>query len=287
MQFRPCIDLRNGKVTQIVGSTLRDSQPINSSQTDINKENFVDEENKSSYYAELYKKHGLSGGHIIMLGPGNEDAARLALQTYHQQMQIGGGIDEQNAQQWLDAGASHVIVTSSIFHDSELNISRLQALVAAIGGKQKLVIDLSCRKRRDEIDGQGGHYYVVTDRWQRYSSLAISLETFTLLAPYCDEFLIHGVDVEGKKQGIEEELLSTLYTIIQEYKQQHPSAASLVLTYAGGVRHMQDIDRIAELGHGLIHFSIGSALSIFGGDLSFDEVVNKYGQYRNKTSVDG
>ena len=122
MQFRPCIDLRNGKVTQIVGSTLRDSQPINSSPTDINKENFVDEENKSSYYAELYKKHGLSGGHVIMLGPGNEDAARLALQTYPHQMQIGGGIDEQNAQQWLAAGASHV-VSSTVYVDSPLLIS--------------------------------------------------------------------------------------------------------------------------------------------------------------------
>src|SRR5581483_8926364 len=170
-----------GKVKQIVGGSL-------SNDPSTLLTNFVSER-PSRWYAELYRHDGLKGGHVIMLGPGNEAAAREALQAYPGGLHVGGGINLENAQTYLDAGASHVIVTSWIFRDGELDWERLRKIVTAIG-KNKLVLDLSCRRREDR-------YFVVTDRWQKFTKLAIDEPTLRHLADFCDEFLVHAADVEG------------------------------------------------------------------------------------------
>ena len=197
MKFRPCIDLHGGVVKQIVGSTLKDndgSAPI---------ENFVAEQS-SAEFAELYAKHQMLGGHIIMLGKGNEEAALGALHAFPGGMQVGGGINPSNAQKYIDAGASHVIVTSYVFRDGAIDYARLNEIVNAVG-KSNLVLDLSCRRK----DG-AGDYYVVTDRWQKYTDFVLSEQSLAELATYCDEFLVHGVDVEGMRVGIIEELVTLL-----------------------------------------------------------------------------
>lgn len=181
MEFRPCIDLHDGKVKQIVGSTLGQETVV---------ENFISEKD-ASYYAELFKKDGLTGGHVIMLGPGNEEQAQFALTAYPRGLQIGGGITSDNAKKWIDTGASHVIVTSYIFHDGQLDMERLERLVQEIG-KEHIVLDLSCRKRDDK-------WFVVTDKWTKFSDFEVNQENISFLEQYCDEFLIHAVDVEGKK----------------------------------------------------------------------------------------
>lgn len=181
MEFRPCIDLHEGKVKQIVGSTLGQKDVV---------ENFISEKD-ASYYAELFKRDGLKGGHVIMLGPGNEEQAKLALTAYPGGLQIGGGIHADNAKKWIDMGASHVIVTSYIFHDGKLDMERLERLVEAIG-KEHIVLDLSCRKR-------DGKWFVVTDKWTKFSDFEVNQANISFLEQYCDEFLIHAVDVEGKK----------------------------------------------------------------------------------------
>lgn len=246
MSFRPCIDLHNGKVKQIVGSSLNDSGTVET--------NFVSEKS-SSYYAEMYKKDGLTGGHVIMLGPGNSDAAKEALQAYQGGLQIGGGINVDNAQEWLDAGASHVILTSYIFKDGKLNRENLEAIFKLVG-KGHLVLDLSCRLR-------DGKYYIVTDRWQKFTSLKINKRTLEILGSYCDEFLIHAVDVEGKQSGVDEKLLE----IMSEYSPIHS-------VYAGGIHTVEDIDTICLKGQNRISYTVGSALDIFGGDyLKYEDVV--------------
>ena len=192
--FRPCIDLRDGKVVQIVGGTLSDNAAAV-------RTNFVSEQ-PSSWFAELYKRDGLKGGHVIMLGAGNEQPARAALAAYSEGLQIGGGINADNARAWLDAGASHVIVTSWVFRDGKLDEARLAELIKIVG-KEKLVLDLSCRKR-------GADYFVVTDRWQKFTDLKISAEVLQSLAKSCAEFLVHAVDVEGLCRGIDRELVELL-----------------------------------------------------------------------------
>src|SRR5262249_8987697 len=147
--FRPCIDLHEGKVKQIVGSTLGDdAQRL--------RTNFVSP-HSAAWFAELYKKDGLKGGHVVMLGPGNASEARSALNAYPGGLQVGGGVTSANAKSWLDSGASHVIVTSWVFRNGTLDWRRLEELRALIG-KDHLVLDLSCRRRDTE-------YFVVTDRW--------------------------------------------------------------------------------------------------------------------------
>ena len=148
------------------------------------------------------ERDGLKGGHVIMLGPGNETEARAALRAYPGGLQIGGGVNLDNARAWLDAGASHVIVTSWVFRGGQVDWERLAQLVAAIG-KARLVLDLSCRRR-------GEDYFVVTDRWQKFTDLALSRESLEKLAAWCAEFLIHAVDVEGQCRGIDQELVSNL-----------------------------------------------------------------------------
>ena len=186
MRFRPCIDLHAGRVKQIVGGTLSDT-----AQESLTT-NFTSGE-PATFYARLYKGDSLTGGHVIMLGPGNEQAAEEALASWPGGLQIGGGINTDNASLWLDRGASHVIVTSYVFHDGVLDFTRLKKLVAKVG-RSRLVLDLSCRRRGDS-------YYVDTDRWQKFTELSISPQTLDMLSVYCDEYLVHAVDVEGKSHG--------------------------------------------------------------------------------------
>jgi len=238
--FRPCIDLHDGRVKQIVGGSIDDSQP------DSLRTNFVSEQ-PPAWFAELYRRDNLRGGHVIKLGQGNDDVAREALAAWPSGLQVGGGITADNAVEWISAGASHVIVTSWLFRDGQLDEERLKQLGQALGQAQ-LVIDLSCRKRGDE-------YFVVTDRWQTFTDLRVNAETLGRLAGHCDEFLIHGVDVEGLGQGIDE----TLVQLIAEH-------SPIPATYAGGARSMDDLRRVTALGQGRVHLTIGSALDIFGGD---------------------
>lgn len=236
--FRPCIDLHEGQVKQLVGGTLSDDP------TQL-RTNFVSERS-AAWYADLYRRDDLRGGHVIMLGPGNEEAARTALLSFPGGLQVGGGIHLDNAQSYLDDGASHVIITSWIFRDGRLDWARLKALVAAIG-RQRLVLDLSCRRR-------GGHYFVVTDRWQTFTELTVSADTLERLAACADEFLIHAADVEGLCQGIDPELVTLL-----------GKSSPLPVTYAGGARSLSDLEEVHRLGRGRVDLTIGSALDIFGG----------------------
>ncbi|MDB6033548.1 MAG: Phosphoribosylformimino-5-aminoimidazole carboxamide ribotide isomerase [Verrucomicrobiales bacterium] len=245
--FRPCIDLHEGKVKQIVGGTLGES-------SSTLRTNFVSERS-SAWYAELYRRDGLPGGHVIMLGPGNDDAAKAALGAYPGGMHIGGGINQENASGWLEAGASHVIVTSWVFRNGALDWERLEALLKTIG-KARLVLDLSCRRRGEE-------YFVVTDRWQKFTDLKISQETLQTLADKCAEFLIHAVDVEGLCQGIDLQLVKML-----------GAWSPIPTTYAGGARSLEDLETVDRIGGGRIDLTIGSALDIFGGKgIRYEEAV--------------
>ncbi len=248
MKFRPCIDLHNGKVKQIVGSSLQDDQP-GQLQT-----NFI-ADNPSSYFAEMYCKDDLRGGHIIKLGPGNDKAARLALQSWPGGMQIGGGITLENAADWLDRGASHVIVTSSVFKKGKIDRDYLKKLVQKVG-RSRLVLDLSCRKK-------AGEYYVVTDRWQKFTEVIITPETLEEFSQSCDEFLIHAADVEGKCEGIEVDLVEKLGRWV-----------TLPTTYAGGIRGLEDMELIKDIAHDRLDATVGSALDIFGGSgVTYQEVL--------------
>ena len=246
-RFRPCIDIHDGQVKQIIGSTL-----MNGLQT-----NFVSQYSPS-FFAEKYKKDGLLGGHIVMLdcSPETEKVTIEALQIFPKGLHIGGGITEKNAQKFLDAGASKVIVSSYIFKDGKLNIEKLKKL-SEIVGKERLVLDLSCRKKNDS-------YIVVTDKWETFTNLEISKETVEMLEKFVSEFLVHGVDQEGKQSGIEESLICIL-----------AECCTLPVVYAGGVQNREDIELINKLGKGKIDFTVGSALDLFGGDLSYKKIVEK------------
>ena len=251
MRFRPCIDLHDGKVKQIIGSTLRDSGAA--------EVNFV-AENDSAYFAELYKKYDLSGGHVIMLGKGNVEAAKLALRTYPGHLQLGGGLNDLNGREYLDAGASHLIFTSYAVAGGVLLFDNLRRLLKVYGRKH-IVLDLSCRKKND------GKYYVVSDRWQTFTDVEVNEAALDMLSDYADEFLVHAVDVEGKQCGIDEELLALL--------SRHDKIS---VAYAGGIKSFEDIEKINSLGKGKIDFTVGSALNIFGGKLDFYEVAEAYGR---------
>lgn len=246
MKFRPCIDLHQGKVKQIVGGSLTDDN--NSTKTNF------ESEHDSAYYAELYRKDNLRGGHVIMLGPGNEEAARNALKAYPGGLQVGGGINSDNAVKWLEAGASQVILTSYIFANGQLIQENLDKIFSLVG-RDKLVLDLSCRIR-------DGKYYVVTDRWQKYTDCEVNETTLEKLASYCSEFLIHAVDVEGKQAGIDADLLA----LMAKY-------SPIPAVYAGGISSFDDIDLIREGGKGKIDYTVGSALDIFGGKLKYNDVI--------------
>lgn len=236
--FRPCIDLRNGQVVQIVGGTLSEDPAAV-------RTNFV-AARPAEWFADLYRRDGLTGGHVIMLGSGNDAAARAALAAYPGGLQLGGGVTRDNAAGWLAAGAARVIVTSWVFREGRVDWFRLQELVTLIG-KEHLVLDLSCRVRDQQ-------YFVVTDRWQKFTEVTLSAATLQELSRYCAEFLVHAVDVEGLCQGIDAALVEKL-----------AHWAPLPTTYAGGAKSMHDLETVTRLGQGRVGLTIGSALDIFGG----------------------
>ena len=240
MKFRPCIDIHNGKVKQIVGGSLTDVQ-------DQASENFVSEQD-ASFYADLYKKAGIKGGHVILLNShdspyyeATKEQALLALRTYPKGLQIGGGVNPDNAGEYLNAGASHVIVTSYVFKDGKISWKNLNRMKDTVG-KENLVLDLSCRKK-------DGKYYIVTDRWQT-------------LGEHCDEFLVHAVDVEGKAHGVETELAE----LLSRYTKRP-------VTYAGGVGSVSDIEDLRKYGKDRLDVTVGSALDLFGGRIPFTELI--------------
>ena len=245
--FRPCIDLHEGKVKQIVGGSLTNDPATL-------RTNFISERS-AAWYADLYRRDGLKGGHVIMLGPGNEAAAKEALKAYPGGLQVGGGINTDNASAYLEAGASHVIVTSWVFRDGSLDWDRLKALVLKIG-KQRLVLDLSCRRLNDQ-------YWVVTDRWQKFTGMAIERHTLIELAESCAEFLVHAADVEGLCRGVDLELVQRL-----------ADWAPIPTTYAGGASSIADLQAVTQVGQGRIDLTIGSALDVFGGKwVKYSDVV--------------
>lgn len=251
-KFRPCIDLHDGKVKQIVGSSLSDSGAGL-------KTNF-ETDRSSAWFAELYKKDGIKGGHVIMLGKGNESAAKDALSAYPGGMQVGGGINAQNALEYIQAGASHVIVTSWIFPDGKLDRSRLDELVKTVG-KEHLILDLSC-KRTGIVDGKP-QWKIATNRWQTIIDIEINKETLEDLAKSCDEFLVHAADVEGKQQGMDDELIKFL-----------AENSPIPVTYAGGAKSLEDLIHCKEISNGKIDLTIGSALDLFGGKgVKYDDCV--------------
>jgi len=253
MKFKPCIDLHDGKVKQIVGKSLSGNDNLIT--------NFVSEKT-SSWFAELYKKDGLSGGHLIMLGKGNEKAAKEALSAFKGGLQAGGGINCDNAMEYIDAGASHVIVTSYVFKNGIIDRDNLKKLNDALG-KNKIVIDLSCRYKNNE-------YYIVTDMWQKFTDTVINRKNIEDLEKFCAEFLVHAVDVEGMMCGVDEELIKLLTEI-----------TNIPVTYAGGITSLDDLDLINEIGKGRIDATVGSALDIFGGKLPYADVV-KWHKNSNK-----
>jgi len=247
VKFRPCIDLRQGKVVQIIGGTLKNSdteRPVTNFET----------EKSSSQYAKMYQNDKLTGGHVISLGPGNTAAVLAALAAYPGGLQIGGGINPSNAETYLNAGASHVIVTSYVFSNGKIDQTKLDTLVRCVG-KENLVLDLSCRQRE-------GKFWIVTDRWQKFTDVAVNRETIIALASFCDEFLVHGVDVEGMMQGIQTKLVE----LLGKY-------SPIPVTYAGGASRFSDLATVKALGQNRVDLTIGSALDIFGGSISYREVV--------------
>lgn len=253
MEFRPCIDIHNGKVKQIIGGSLKD-------EGNQAKENFVAGQD-AAFFARLYQKHGIKGGHIILLNPvgsayyaDTKEQAMKALAAYPGGMQVGGGIHAGNALEFLKAGASHVIVTSYVFRDGKINFENLEKL-RAVTGKERLVLDLSCRQRE-------GEYYIVTDRWQKFTQERLDGALLERLLGYADEFLIHAVDVEGKARGIEGKVAEIL-----------GDWGKIPITYAGGIGSFADLEKLRRLGKGRLNFTIGSALDLFGGDMGFEEVA--------------
>lgn len=250
MRFRPCIDIHDGKVKQIVGGSLADRVGA--------KENFVSSLG-ADFYADMYREKGLKGGHIILLNPtGTEEyeadkaQALAALAAYPDGLQIGGGVTPENAGEFLCAGASHVIVTSYVFKNGEVCMENLEKICSE-AGKDRLVIDLSCRRRGDA-------YYIVTDRWQKFTDVQLNTDTIKMFSEYCDEFLVHAVDSEGKARGIEAEIAEML------------GQSGFPATYAGGIGSFADLDMLKKAGGGTVDFTVGSALDIFGGSMDFDEV---------------
>ena len=253
MEFRPCIDIHNGKVKQIVGGSLKD-------EGNFAKENFVSSQD-AAFYARLYQKDGIKGGHIIMLNHKDsvyyeetKQQALSALHTYFGGLQVGGGIHAKNAEEFLAAGASHVIVTSYVFQNGHVNYENLERLKQEVG-KEYLVLDLSCRKWEDS-------YYIVTDRWQKFTEEKITEKLLDYLMDYADEFLVHAVDVEGKASGIEWELAEIL-----------GNWAKIPITYAGGIGSFEDLRQLKEAGHGKLNVTIGSALDLFGGTMEYQKVL--------------
>lgn len=252
--FRPCIDIHNGKVKQIVGGSLRDKG-------DYAKENFVSELSAADF-AKMYEKDGLRGGHIILLNGRDSEfyeatkkQAISALTAFPGGIQVGGGIGDDNARAFIEAGASHVIVTSYLFENSEFSMDRVKK-ISSITGREHLVIDLSCKR-------VNGNFHIVTNRWQTTTKTKLNVSLLNALTPFCDEFLIHGVDVEGKQKGPSK----TLISLLASYKGEN------AITYAGGIHSIEDIRMIEERSFGRLHYTVGSALDLFGGNISYMDLV--------------
>lgn len=246
-RFAGCIDIHNGQVKQIVGGSLsNDEKEL--------KTNFV-ATHSSSYFADLYRTNNVTGAHVIKLGPGCDEAAEEALKAWPGGLQVGGGITAENASSWVEKGASKVIVTSYLFPGGDLDRDRLAALEKAVG-KDKLIIDLSCRRVDDG-------WVVAMDRWQRLTSYKLSKESLQDLAQHCSEFLVHAADVEGLCQGIDEELVTKL-----------AEWSPIKVVYAGGGRNLDDLALVERLSSGKVDLTFGSALDIFGGQgVNFADAV--------------
>ena len=256
MEFRPCIDIHNGKVKQIVGGSLDGTKAA---------ENFVAEQN-AAWYADFYREQAIYGGHVILLNGVGTDGyeetktqALAALRAYPGGLQVGGGITPENAEEFLKAGASHVIVTSYVFREGGIDLERLDRMVRAVG-KECLVLDFSCRRRNDGEEDTD--YYIVTDRWSRFTETVMNAKLLAESEQYASEYLIHAVDVEGKTSGIEESIVK----ILGGYE-------GVPVTYAGGVHSFEDLKRLAELGNGRVNVTVGSALDLFGGTMKFRDVL--------------
>ncbi|KAI0014131.1 Phosphoribosylformimino-5-aminoimidazole carboxamide ribotide isomerase [Xylariaceae sp. FL0662B] len=251
-RFRPCIDLHAGQVKQIVGGTL------DSATTEL-RTNYVSR-HSAAHFAALYRKYGLEGAHVIMLGPGNEGAAEDALVAWPGHLQVGGGITDQNADMWIDRGAGKVIITSFLFPDGKFSQARLDAVLAALGGrKDHLVIDLSCRRRGGDDD----RWFVAMNKWQTITDMEVNQESIRSLEPHCSEFLIHAADNEGLQRGIDARLVERL-----------AEWCSIPVTYAGGGRDLADLELVKKLSGGKIDLTIGSALDCFGGTgVRFEECI--------------
>lgn len=249
MKFRPCIDLHNGLVKQIVGGTLNDENNP--------KINFSTD-NNPTFFVKMFANYNLQGGHLIKLGANNDDAARKAIKAWPKGLQVGGGITIDNAKEWLDFGASKVIITSCIFEKDKLIINKLEKIVEKIG-KENITLDLSCRKKNNK-------YFVVTNKWQTFTNFEVEKKSLQMLSNFCDEFLIHSVDVEGLMDGIDMDLINVL------------KESPIQCVYAGGVHSFDDLDKIKTLGRNKIDVTIGSALDIYGGNLKFNEVINYFNQ---------
>ena len=250
--FRPCIDIHNGAVKQIVGESLRDAG-------NTAAENFVSQKG-AEYYADLYKREGLRGGHVIMLNStdspyyeATKQQALRALEAYPNGLQIGGGINCDNAEEFILGGASHVIVTSYIFNNGQIHFDRLEKLYDLLG-RGRIVLDLSCRAINNS-------YYIATDRWQNITDIKVDGNLLNRLSQYCAEFLVHAVDMEGKAGGIDERLIVLL------------ADSPIEVTYAGGISSYEDIRKIKEIGKDCVNFTVGSKLDIFGGNLSIEEII--------------
>ena len=251
-KFRPCIDLHKGKVKSIVGDSYTDSgKGI--------VENFVSDK-PSSFFAQMYKNDDLTGGHISIIGQGNEEQALLALKTYPNGLQVGGGINLENANFFLENGASHIIVTSFIFNRGQLNLKKLEQ-ISSLVGKNRLVLDLSCKKMKDS-------YFVATDKWQKISDFEVNEKSLSELSNYCDEYLIHSVSADGKHCGVDAELLQNL-----------SKWAKIPCTYGGGIRGIEDLELIRKIGKGKIDATIGTALSIFGGKMDYKQVLGWFREH--------
>lgn len=253
MEFRPCIDIHNGQVKQIVGSSIKDS-------SDEVSENFVSSYD-SAYYANMYKDLSLKGGHVIILNDMSSpyyeatvSEAVKALNTYRGGLQVGGGINASNAEKFIKEGASHVIVTSYAFNDGKICYNNIENLRAAVG-KEHVVLDMSCRRK-------GDNYYIVTDRWQKFTDAVLDEDLLIKLSEYCDEFLVHAVDVEGKGNGIDENVLKVIMK------------SNIPVTYAGGISSLEDIRHIKDVTSGKVNITIGTSLDIFGGTLKLPEVLD-------------
>ncbi|KAF8524637.1 Phosphoribosylformimino-5-aminoimidazole carboxamide ribotide isomerase [Hysterangium stoloniferum] len=246
--FRPCIDLHDGIVKQIVGGSLSESD------SSTLKTNFVSSDSPS-HYARLYKENNLIGGHVIKLGPGNDDAAKEALAAWPGGLQLGGGINDKNALEWLHHGAEKIIVTSFLFPSSRFSLERLKNLSLLVG-KDRLVVDVSCRRKDDR-------WYVAMNKWQDLTDMEVNQESLDLLSQYCSEFLVHAADVEGLCQGIDEEMVKKLGEWVR-----------IPTTYAGGAKDISDLDLVNRLSNGKVDLTYGSALDIFGGTLvKFSDLV--------------